>query len=149
MPNKSARSSTPQAEVFSSCDVLSQVMGVLMKELHLCNSGGASPSTPSSLGLLTWWLQLQLTSKTMRGVLRQLPLSINFSNHRRKAPLYEDTPSDELAWELLLRCTIPIDTLRCACLLLKCWTVYVLCIGLQVMLTGSSRCCGVPVRDSA
>ena len=82
MPNKIARSSTPQAEVFSSCDVLSQIMGILMKELRLLDSGETSPAKHCSVGLLAWWLRLQATSKTMSSVLHQLPLCIDFSQSR-------------------------------------------------------------------
>ena len=79
MPNKSARSPTPQEKVFSSRDVLSQIIGTLMKELHLLDTGEATPAKHCSVGLLAWWMQLQATSKTMCSVLRQLPLCLDFS----------------------------------------------------------------------
>ena len=138
MPNEIARSLTPQEEVFSSCDVLSQIMGVLMKELNLLDSGEAGPA----VDLLAWWLQLKATCKTMSSVLHQLPLCIDFSGPPAGYTLAEDPRTrhpDDPAWQLLLSCTCPIATLR--------WASYLPCAGGfsaviwagGLMLAGSSR----------
>ena len=94
-------------------------MGILMRELHLLDTGEASPANLCNVGLLAWWLQLQATCKTMSSVLHQLPLCIDFS--------YFTMHAGDPAWQLLLRCKYPIATLRCACLLLECRRV--LCWG--------------------
>ena len=108
---------TPQEEVFSSCDVLSQIMGALIDDLHLLDDGEASSSKPCSSGLLAWWLQLQATNKTMSSVLHQLPLRVDFSKSQlvdryKLASQPRTTRPADLAWQLLLCCTYPIATLR-------------------------------------
>ncbi len=108
---------TPQEEVFSSCDVLSQIMGTLMTDLHLLDIGEGSPAKPCTVGLLAWWLQLQATCKTMSSVLQQLPLRIDFSKSQlvdryKLASQPRTTRPDDLAWQLLLGCTYPISALR-------------------------------------
>ena len=90
-------------------------MGMLMEQLDLLDTGDAGPAKHCSVGLLARWLQLQGTNKTMRSVLCQLPLSIDFSNLRNLAPC-KGHPA-EPAWKLLLHCRCPVATLRCACLL--------------------------------
>ena len=87
-------------------------MGTLMIQLDLIDTRDASPAKQCSVGLLAWWLQLQGINRTMRGVLRQLPLSVDFSNCCM-SPC--QGPFGDSAWELLLRCRCPIATLRCAC----------------------------------
>ena len=132
-------SRSPQEEVFSSCDVLSQIMGALLKELYFCDDREASLSKPCSSGLLAWWLQLQATNKTMSSVLHQLPLRVDFSKSQlvdryKLASQPRTTWPDDLAWQLLLCCTYPIAALRWACLLLK---------------RRRGLCCGLELRPHA
>ena len=148
MSHKSARPATPPEEVFSNCDLLRLIMRAVLRDLHLFNSGGASPSKPCSLSLLRWRLRLQLTSRTMRSVLRQLPLCLNFSDRCNMAPKHFQRHGDQ-AWKLLLRCKYPIATLRCACLLSQVQEGLVLWVRPKVMLAVSSRCCGPSVPDWA
>ena len=99
-------------------------MGTVMKDLDLLE---ACPYKLCTFSHLTWWLRLQLTNKTMRSVLHQFPLCINCGRQSHKAPALF-TASD-LAWaQLLLCCSYPIATVRCACLLPRCRRV--LCGGL-------------------
>ena len=102
-------------------------MGTVMKDLHLQE---ACPSELCSISQFTWWLRLQLTNKTMRSALHQLPLCISFSDVWRVNPV-PSSKHDSQAWELLLLCcTYPIATLRYACLRLNCRRV--LCCGVDL-----------------